>query len=90
MCDLKGASAFGREFPGWYLKFEVSGLKPDFVLNFPGFEVGNGPFLHSFLCKFVGGFGFLLCILNLIKLLLESWKEGSSKGWVGPGFISHD
>ena len=49
----------------------------------------EGLFLHVLLDKFVGCFSFLPCFLNLIELLLESWKEGSSKEWVGPGFISH-
>ena len=63
---------FGRDFSGWYLEFEISGLEPDFVPNFLGFEVEEGPFLYALLGKFVGCFGFLLCILNQIELLLES------------------
>ena len=90
MCDFEGASSFGQEFPGEYLEFEVSGFEPDLVSNFPGFETGEGLFLHALLCKFVGSFGFLPCILNLVELLLESWKEGSSKRWIGLWFVSHD
>ena len=81
---------FGREFSGWYLEFEVFGLEPDFVSNFPRFKMGEGLFLHMLLDEFVGHFGFLLCILNLTELLLKSWKEGFSEEWVGPEFISHD
>ena len=45
---------------------------------------------NMLLCQFVGSFSFLLYILNLIELLLESWKEGLSKGWIGSWFISHN
>ena len=81
---------FGQEFPRGYLEFEVSGFKPDFVSNFPGFDVREGSLSHALLCQFVGGFSFFLCVLNLIELLLESWKEGLSEGWIGSWFISHD
>ena len=67
MCDFKGAGAFGREFSGWYLEFKVSGFEPDFVSDFPGFEVREGSFLHVLLGKFMGGFSFLLSILNLLS-----------------------
>ena len=90
MHNFKGANLFGGDFPSWYLELEISGLKPDFVSNFPGFEVEKGLFLHVLLGEFVGSFGFLLCILNLIELLLESWKEGSSEGWIRSEFISYN
>ena len=90
MCDFKGAGSFDKEFPGGYLKLKVSGFEPYLVSDFPGFEVGEGSFLHSLLCEFVGSFGFLLCVLNLIESLLKSWKEGSSEGWVELWFISHN
>ena len=90
MSDFKETCLFGREFPRGYLEFEVSGFKPNFVSNFPGFEVREGSLSYMLLCQFVGSFSFLLYILNLIELLLESWKEGLSKGWVGSWFISHN
>ena len=89
MCDFKGAGLFSQEFPGGYLELEISGFKPDLVSDFPGFEV-RGLFLHMLLCKFVGSFGFLLCVLNLVESLLKSWKEGSSEEWVGLWFMFHD
>ena len=61
------------------MKLKVSGLKPDFVFDFPGFDMREGSFLHLLLYKFVGSFGFFLYVLNLVESLLESWKEGSSK-----------
>ena len=90
MSDFKGASSFGQELPRGYLEFEVSGFKPDFVSNFSGFEAREGSLSHMLLCQFVGSFGFLLCILNLIESLLQSWKEGLSERWVGLWFISHN
>ena len=90
MCDFKGVSLFGREFPGRYLKLEICDLEPDLVFNFPGYEAGEGSFFHVLLYEFVDRFSFLLCILNLVVSLLKSWKEGSSEGWVGLEFISHD
>ena len=72
MCDFEGAGAFGRGFPGWYLKFEISGLKPDFVPKFPGFEAGEDPFLHALLGEFVGSFSFLPYVPNLVESLLKS------------------
>ena len=44
--------------------------------------------LYSTFHKFMGSFGFLPCILNLVELLLNSWKKGLSEGWVGSWFIS--
>ena len=90
MGDFEGAGLFGQEFPRGYLEFEVSDFQPDFVSNFSGFEAREGLFSHVLLHQFVGSFGFLPYILNLIESLLESWKEGFSKGWVGLWFISHD
>ena len=90
MSDFKGASSFGQELPRGYLEFEVSGFKPDFVSNFPGFEAREGSFSHALLCQFVSGFGFLPCIFDLIELLLRSWKEGLSEEWVGLWFVSHN
>ena len=72
MHDFKGASLFVGEFPRWYLEFEISNLEPDFISNFPRFEAGEGLFLHVLLGKFVGKFGFLPCILNLVELLFKS------------------
>ena len=50
----------------------------------------EGLFSHALLYQFVGSFSFLPCILNLVESLFKSWKEGSSKGWIGLWFISHD
>ena len=72
MCNLKGASVFGQEFPGGYLELKVSGFELDLVSDFPGFEVREGSFLHLLLYEFVGGFSFLPCILNLVESLVES------------------
>ena len=72
------------------MKFEVFDFEPDLISNFPGFEVIEGLFSHALLCQFVGGFGFLPCIFNLVESLLKSWKEGSSKRWVGSWFIPHN
>ena len=71
MCDFKGASSFGREFPGGYLEFEISGFEPDFISNFSRFEVSEGLFLHALMSEFVGGFSFLSCVLNLVESLLK-------------------
>ena len=90
LCNFEGACLFGRKFSGEYLKLEISAFKPDLVINFPGFEVEEGLFFHLLLCEFVSGLHFLSCVLNLVQLLLESWKRGSSKRWVGSGFVSHD
>ena len=90
LSDFKRAGSLGWEFPRRYLKLEVSGFEPDFVSNFPGFEAREGSLSHALLCQFVGGFSFLLYILNLVESLLESWKEGLSEEWVGLWFISHD
>ena len=90
MSDFKGADLLGQEFSRRYLELEVSGFEPDFVSNFPGFELREGSLSHALLCQFVGSFGFLPCVLNLVESLFKSWKEGLFKGWIGSWFISHD
>ena len=64
------------------MELEVSGFEPDFVFNFPGFEVREGLFSHVLLCQFVGSFGLRLCGFDLVESLLKNWKKGLSEGWV--------
>ena len=52
----------------------------DLISDFLKFEAGESLSFHVLLCELMGSFGFLPCILNLVELLLKSWKEGSSEG----------
>ena len=66
----------------------MSGLKPDFISNFPGVEAAGSSGGHEFSSRIMDSKSFLSGFVKLGQPFLKGREEGSSQSRIGVGFIA--